>query len=666
MHIALGGCLKAPPIRYGLTSDTGGHIAYVLGAAAAQRQIMGVERVTIVTRLFEDEMLGPVYAAPVERVTDKLSIVRLRGDRSAYLEKDDLTGELPALTAAFLAMLARSDARPDVIHAHFADAAGMAGAARARFGIPFVYTPHALGIDKQLAEPASPGLAGRIGAERLALTDADAIIVSSRDEAERQVAGYGVAAADRISVIAPGTPAHVATSGRPRAGLFDDLVDPAKPIILAIARPVRKKNLVALVRAYRANAALMARANLVILAGQHGCGRSSAEEMAVVAEMRRMGVEPDLRGRFALPDSHEAEDIAALYTKAADGGVFVNPALHEPFGLTLIEAAAAGVPVVATRNGGAADIVAATGHGLLVDPEDIAGIGAACLAIIDDGALHQRFSEAGRAGSRRYSWNRYAARSVTVYEELRAPVPRVLACDIDGTLTGCAVGAAAFGRWHLAGILPFVIATGRSLESARDVLRTWMLPEPSLFITDVGTRIHRRAADGRWQACAAYADYLDADWDRDAVIGCLDTLELIAQAPETAGPHKISFFGRAGEAEAIRATLAQAGLPARVIFSHGRFIDVLAPRAGKAAALAFYMREQGLSLRHAIACGDSGNDRDMLEAAGRAIVVGNADADLADLPTRPGLIRTTAYSASGIMEGLDRIGLVAPSIRAAA
>mgnify|MGYP000069541195 CR=1 FL=1 len=43
---------------------------------------------------------------------------------------------------------------------------------------------------------------------------------------------------------------------------------------------------------------------------------------------------------------------------AANGGVFINPALTEPFGLTLLEAAASGLPVVATENGGPVDIIA--------------------------------------------------------------------------------------------------------------------------------------------------------------------------------------------------------------------------------------------------------------------------------------------------------------------
>jgi glycosyltransferase involved in cell wall biosynthesis len=53
---------------------------------------------------------------------------------------------------------------------------------------------------------------------------------------------------------------------------------------------------------------------------------------------------------------------------AASRGVFINPALTEPFGLTLLEAAASGLPIVATENGGPVDIIANCRNGRLVDP----------------------------------------------------------------------------------------------------------------------------------------------------------------------------------------------------------------------------------------------------------------------------------------------------------
>ena len=36
LHLALGGCLKAPPIDFGITADSGGHLAYVVDAALVQ------------------------------------------------------------------------------------------------------------------------------------------------------------------------------------------------------------------------------------------------------------------------------------------------------------------------------------------------------------------------------------------------------------------------------------------------------------------------------------------------------------------------------------------------------------------------------------------------------------------------------------------------------
>ena len=39
LHLSLTGCLRAPPVRYGVTGDTGGHVAYVLDAAAAQARL---------------------------------------------------------------------------------------------------------------------------------------------------------------------------------------------------------------------------------------------------------------------------------------------------------------------------------------------------------------------------------------------------------------------------------------------------------------------------------------------------------------------------------------------------------------------------------------------------------------------------------------------------
>ncbi|QUS37127.1 glycosyltransferase [Falsirhodobacter algicola] len=390
MHIALGGCFRPPPVCYGLTEDTGGHIAYVLSAAMAQSR---KARISIVTRAFDDH--GPDYAAVETPVAPGVTIRRIRGGSSAYLTKSALWDDLRNMRRSFAALLDRQ--RPDIIHAHFADAAELALDIAGPRGIPVVYTPHSLALDKTAPE------ARRIRAERRAIRECAAVIVSSADEVERQVHSY--APEVQAIRIAPGP-----TARSPGALPELALDDPDRPMILSIARPVAKKNLAALVRAY-AGSALKDRANLVILAGQHATLEPEAH--GVLDGLRQAGA--GLGGRFALPPAHDGGHVAALYARAAQtGGVFVNPALFEPFGLTLLEAAAAGLPVVATRHGGPSRIVAELGNGALVDPEP-GPIAQACLALLDDRAGWSAAAANGLARIGRYSWERYAEETLHLY-----------------------------------------------------------------------------------------------------------------------------------------------------------------------------------------------------------------------------------------------------------
>ena len=191
IHLALGGCLRAPPVPYGLTADTGGHIAYVLEAAHAQALRADVESVTIITRLFEDATLGAVHAEPFEAMGPKISIVRIAGAQRAYLEKGELGADLPVLSQSFLDHLSRH--RPDVVHAHFADAVEVAGLAAEELDIPLIYTPHSLGLDRYgSGERDDPLCAARFARERRAIARAERIIVSTMDEASCQVGAYRV------------------------------------------------------------------------------------------------------------------------------------------------------------------------------------------------------------------------------------------------------------------------------------------------------------------------------------------------------------------------------------------------------------------------------------------------------------------------------------------
>lgn len=115
-----------------------------------------------------------------------------------------------------------------------------------------------------------------------------------------------------------------------------------------------------LLRAFARAAADLPRAQLAIM----GAGRLEQQLKALAATLG-IGDRVHLLGQVA---------GGARYFKAFD--VFVLPSLREPFGMVLIEAMSAGIPVVSSRSGGAGDVVGDAG--LLFDPKDVGGV-SACL-----------------------------------------------------------------------------------------------------------------------------------------------------------------------------------------------------------------------------------------------------------------------------------------------
>ena len=198
-------------------------------------------------------------------------------------------------------------------------------------------------------------------------------------------------------------------------------------MILALSRADERKNISTLLEAYGESPKLQKIANVVIVAGN----REDIREMdqgpqEVLKELLLLVDYYDLYGKVAIPKHHKPQQVPEIYRIAASlGGVFVNPALTEPFGLTLLEAAATGLPVVATENGGPVDIIGNCQNGVLVDPLDKADITAALLHLLRDAGEWQRLSDNGLRGVRQhYAWQAHAeAYLCRIRPLLGEPVP---------------------------------------------------------------------------------------------------------------------------------------------------------------------------------------------------------------------------------------------------
>jgi len=109
-------------------------------------------------------------------------------------------------------------------------------------------------------------------------------------------------------------------------------------------------------------------------------------------------------------------DRTPLYYRAAD--IFVLPSFSEAFPLTLLEAGAAGLPIIATDVGGVSDILHDGINGVITktgDPEDLAG---KIVSLLDDDELREKLGKKGQMLAEQYSWEKVAEETEKVYLDL--------------------------------------------------------------------------------------------------------------------------------------------------------------------------------------------------------------------------------------------------------
>ncbi|HBB94373.1 MAG TPA: hypothetical protein DC054_03190 [Blastocatellia bacterium] len=126
----------------------------------------------------------------------------------------------------------------------------------------------------------------------------------------------------------------------------------------------------------------------------------------------------DLELNHAIKLAGWVDDVANLLSTL---DLFVSPARSEPFGLSIVEAMAAGVPVVATTSEGAREIIEDDQTGRLVPIGDIAAMGAAIIDLLDDGTERKRLADNARLSAHaRFSLDRMVERTVQVYAAVLA------------------------------------------------------------------------------------------------------------------------------------------------------------------------------------------------------------------------------------------------------
>jgi len=695
--ISIHGLMRAHNLELGRDADTGGQIKYVIELAIALGKHPDVERVDLLTRQVFSNKLDPIYAEPIEPLAPGVNIVRLACGPKRYLRKEVLWPHLDSFSDAALQHVKKIGRIPDLIHSHYADAGYVASSISSLLSAPMVHTGHSLGRVKRerLLEKGirsrnietQYALTQRIEAEEMALDNAAAIIASTKQEVEEQYELYDNYTPKRISVIPPGVdltrfspPSSHNKRTKIAATLARFLKDPDKPMVLSISRADPRKNIATLIKAFGENKRLREKANLVIVAGERDDIMTMEKtSRRVLQEMLFLIDYYDLHGSIAYPKKHRADDVPDLYRLAAKTkGVFINPALTEPFGLTLLEAAASGLPIIAPNDGGPRDILRHCKNGVVIDPLDSKKMSAQILKAISRPDVWQQWSVNGMAGVKQhYTWqghvdsyihmvknkinkHQQATRTVVAKSKL-ATAERLLICDIDNTLIGdkAALSQLTSQFEKMDGKVAFGIATGRTIQSTLRELKKWDAPIPDVYITSVGSEIRygmRLTEDLGWQ------QHNDYRWRPNEVYEAMREFSgLKLQHSGEQRRHKISFNvdpKKAPKIKEIRQFLRQRDIHVKLIYSHEAYLDILPIRTSKGTAVRHVAMKWGFPLDQVLVAGDSGNDEEMLSGNTLGVVVGNHSPELAKLRGRELIYFAEDEYAKGVLEGIKHYGFL--------
>jgi len=662
--ISVHGLIRADALELGRDADTGGQVLYVVELARALANHDDVAHVDLITRCIRDPNVGAAYGLPVEQLAPKASIVRIAAGGDAYIPKEQLWEHLYSFVDNLHDYYSHSGQKPDVVHSHYADAGYVGCRLSYMLGVPLVHTGHSLGRVQTLASAAR-------------------VITSTHQEIEEQYEIYDCYRPEAMRVIPPGTdllrfhpPLGDEQESMMAATLARFLQDPEKPMILALSRADARKNIATLVHAYGNDAVLREKANLVVVMGNRDeIAKLDSGAREVFTELLTLIDSYDLYGKVAYPKQHGSDDVPVLYRLATrSGGVFVNPALTEPFGLTLIEAAASGLPVVATEDGGPVDIVGNCQNGLLIDPLEPSSIAQAILNIIGNWEDWQTKSVAGLKGVREhYVWSAHAQAYVDMVRDVIAEQPVTINIPVDEGYTARTIDRALFTDLNrsllgdeqalkeLVGYvrthrkdMKFGINTGLRLDAALRLLRRHSIPEPDFLVTSTGTQINyapKLADDTAW------TQHIEKQWTPKQVRRVMKSIPGVKlREAEQQSPMKISYLYDADVApslEQIRSCLYKEDQAVNVIFSHGEYLNIVPIRASKGLAMRYLMEQFGIPLDRTLAIGGSGADEDMMRGNTLAAIVGNrSHEELSDVKQSQTIYFAEANYAAGILEAM--------------
>nr|VFJ68940.1 MAG: D-inositol-3-phosphate glycosyltransferase [Candidatus Kentron sp. DK] len=348
-----------------------------------------------------------------EKIGERATVHRIPCGGEGFIRKEDLYEYLPEFKGNTLKLWEEKGYRYDILHGHYADGGALAHMLSEQLNIPYVFTAHSLGKVKQkdLPDEEKFHYSVRIPWEQKVIDHADRIIALNEIEKDDYYRDLYGADAAKIQVIPNGIDlAQFPFDPTAREGR-----DPKERVVFTTGRLDHRKGFSLLARTLEQVASELEKHRLrVRYRFPKGGDNLNAEEQAVLDAIRDT-VPADYRDRLDLFARLGFPQLVRAYQEA---DVFVCASPYEPFGLVILEAMAAGTPVIATRHGGPANIIEDGVDGYLVDPNDTSDFADKLIRLLtDDDARRAMGEKARQTVKARYSWESVAGTTLDLYRK---------------------------------------------------------------------------------------------------------------------------------------------------------------------------------------------------------------------------------------------------------
>ena len=396
-------------------ADTGGQVVFVIELSKALAKFG--YKVDILTRKFED-------FEQIERLTEDVRIVRIPCGSSSFITKEYLVEYLPELVDGFVKYCQANHLKYDFIGSHYWDAGFVGIKLASTFNIPHIFTPHSLGVWKEMRMRQSSAEEGveineadfekkynfkhRNATEKAIMESANRIAATT--PAQKEIIGdkYGIPAG-KTAIITPGFfPEKYRKMDKSSVSQVIEKYKLPARFVFTVGRITPYKGYDLLIKAFKSVAQEMPEVKLILAIGSHEPSEiEKRNELSQLAEGLGLANHTQFFGYV--------DKLEAFYSATE---VMVMPSTYEPFGMVAIEAMACGTPAVVTSRGGLRDFLVDGEDALVVDPLDTQALAEAILKLLRDKHLHEEIARKGyEKAHSTFTWERIAESTLKIVSQ---------------------------------------------------------------------------------------------------------------------------------------------------------------------------------------------------------------------------------------------------------